>query len=62
MCRVPVDIIHCADNGYFINLTCCLIVDNISKFVEDPGICGDEGGVSSLRDGGVLSGLTPDLQ
>ena len=42
-------------------LTPCF-VDNISKFVEDPGSCGDEGGVSSLRDGGVLSGLTPDLQ
>ena len=39
-----------------------MFVDNISKFVEDPGSCGDEGGVSTLRDGGVLSGLSPDLQ
>ena len=37
-----------------------LFVDNISKFVEDLGSCGDEGGVSTLRDGGVLCGLTPD--
>ena len=73
-----------------VTRTCCLIVDNMSKFLEDIAavipsmsrfkpfvkasweevfnpdaqlyfldistnrICGDEGGVTSLRDGGVL--------
>ena len=35
-----------------VTRTCCLIVDNMSKFAEDSGICWDEGG--SLRDGGFL--------
>ena len=29
-----------------------MFVDNMSKFVENPGIGWDEGGVTSLRDGG----------
>ena len=31
-----------------------LIVYNMSKFADDPGTCRDEGGASSLWDGGVL--------
>ena len=39
-----------------VTRTCCLIIVNISKFAEDPGICWDKGGVTSLWDGGILWG------
>ena len=49
---------------------CCRYADILSpcslttspSLWKIPAVCGDEGGVSSLRDGRVLSGLTPDLQ